>query len=188
MEYYAINNRELWEDTTIGEVQLAPTCKTSVDQFLSASLQVSNPVPEVGGFLLGNYSSIDDDTYQVHIAHFLKDDKAVTTPTQIQFDHSTLLQLDELNQDNDWSTIGWLHTHPSYTPFLSAQDFTIHEGFFRKKFQVAIVIDPLTEHWQSSIFSRRQNGTMNNNDPHKNQYHCFEWKKLTLSTSNEPIL
>ena len=47
-------------------------------------------------------------------------------------------------KNSDHFIIGWAHSHPSYTPFLSGDDFSTHrryQTFWNKS--IALVIDPL---------------------------------------------
>jgi proteasome lid subunit RPN8/RPN11 len=50
--------------------------------------------------------------------------------------------------------VGWYHTHPRMDVFLSSYDTWLHESFFGKPWQVALVIEPYADRggffcWQS---------------------------------------
>ncbi len=42
---------------------------------------------------------------------------------------------------------GWYHSHPSLGIFLSEQDRFVHRHFFAQPWQVALVVDPVGQHW-----------------------------------------
>jgi len=45
-------------------------------------------------------------------------------------------------QHPDKVIVGWYHTHPGWTIFLSEWDLFIHRSFFKDPWQFALVIDP----------------------------------------------
>lgn len=81
--------------------------------------------------------------------------------------------------------VGWLHTHPQHTPFLSQPDLNIHNGFFQKDYQIAVVIDPLSEndHMDTGVFTRKTNGLMNNKQDKKEWLHWTDIKEWLKTTS-----
>ncbi|MHA1292588.1 MAG: Mov34/MPN/PAD-1 family protein [Promethearchaeota archaeon] len=41
--------------------------------------------------------------------------------------------------------VGWWHSHPGFTCFLSATDVATQEFFFPESYQIALVIDPIND-------------------------------------------
>ncbi|GAI76930.1 unnamed protein product, partial [marine sediment metagenome] len=55
-------------------------------------------------------------------------------------------------KDSEHFIIGWAHSHPSYTPFLSGDDYQTHlryQTFWNKS--IALVIDPLMKNPSNMI-------------------------------------
>ena len=46
-------------------------------------------------------------------------------------------------QLKDKTIVGWAHSHPNYSCFLSKTDIDTHKQLFNEEYQVALVIDPL---------------------------------------------
>ena len=44
------------------------------------------------------------------------------------------------------AVVGWYHTHPNIGIFLSSTDITTCMMYYRKPYQIAIVIDPIRDH------------------------------------------
>ncbi|MBK9013914.1 MAG: hypothetical protein IPM82_07420 [Saprospiraceae bacterium] len=78
--------------------------------------------------------------------------------------------------------LGWFHTHPGHTPYLSDIDLKkTHELFYTRPFQVAIVLDTLTENFDTGIFSRKKSGQVNNKADFK---HWVAWKTIAGHLNN----
>ena len=46
----------------------------------------------------------------------------------------------------DKLVLGWVHSHPGYSVFLSSYDLFIQRGFFAEAHHVAVVVDPYQYH------------------------------------------
>jgi proteasome lid subunit RPN8/RPN11 len=98
---------------------------------------------EVMGFLLG--------TVHLHRGreYTLVRDVATTdldaTAVSVRFDRAAFDKLfEELDGcDFRYVIVGWYHSHPSYTCFMSATDIQTQRSMFDRRFHTAIVIDPL---------------------------------------------
>ncbi|MBI4670895.1 MAG: Mov34/MPN/PAD-1 family protein [Chloroflexi bacterium] len=99
---------------------------------------------EVGGLLLGDVCQDQTGQLYVVVTHTLRAEFAAETRGHLTFTHKTWQQLhnDHLAQYPDKTIVGWYHTHPGWTIFLSKWDLFIHENFFREPWQIALVIDP----------------------------------------------
>lgn len=103
-----------------------------------------NPDREVGGVLLGDVRLDEHEQMYVYVTHTLKAEFASEARGHLTFTHQTWLQIhaahDALYPDK--TIVGWYHTHPGWTIFLSPWDLFIHQNFFKQPWQVALVIDP----------------------------------------------
>ncbi|RMG72683.1 MAG: hypothetical protein D6722_05060 [Bacteroidetes bacterium] len=135
---------------------------TAVEAWIAESMK-QEPVPETGGFCFGALSQ-SEDGYRVSLETFVPaQNPAHCSPDRLDFGVKALLALDAAaGEIAGQGLVGWLHTHPGHTPYLSGMDLHIHEGFFRAPYQLAVVIDPLTPDWDTGFFSRRPEGPMNN--------------------------
>jgi proteasome lid subunit RPN8/RPN11 len=162
---------------SIAHLFINKSCLKAIDQWVEQSLK-AKPVAEVGGFLLGKYVMNEDGKYLTSLEAFVPA-KAVerSTPIKIEFGIEPLLALDKhLEARPDLVLVGWFHTHPGHGPYLSEVDLYTHEGFFNQGHQVAIVLDPLTKHYDTGIFCRREDNTMSNKDDFS---HWLNWQGLS---------
>lgn len=103
-----------------------------------------NPEREVGGVLLGDVRLDETGQMYVIVTHALKAEFASETRGHLTFTHQTWLQIHATLDAHypDKSIVGWYHTHPGWTIFLSDWDLFIHQNFFKQPWQIALVIDP----------------------------------------------
>lgn len=158
-----------WEDTVISSVWLKHSCHLAISDWIDRSLQ-SAPVHEVGGYLLGRYAILaEGEQFVISLEEFLPISiPNASGPTVFDFGGLASLKLDDAVNDTfvDLMTVGWLHTHPGHTPYLSKIDLTsVHEPHFPQPYHLAVVIDSLTEQWDTGFFSRKKNQDVNNYQP-----------------------
>lgn len=100
---------------------------------------------EVGGMLLGQAYQTPDGNHYVEIEAQLPAQHVDQGPAHLTFTSDTLTDL--LNRQEeiypDLRVVGWFHTHPGLSVFLSSYDVWLHTNFFPKPWHVALVIDPL---------------------------------------------
>ncbi|MDX1908566.1 MAG: Mov34/MPN/PAD-1 family protein [Bacteroidia bacterium] len=152
-------------DSRVRHVWFAPACIRSIHQWVLDSRQ-DFLVPETGGFLLGQYQAADTQ-YDLAIHTFMPGQApAYSSPNRLEFGQGDLLALDQLLQASPaLRLIGWFHTHPGHTPYLSETDLILHDRFFREPYQVALVLDCLTHQFDSCLLARTHAGRMNNVTP-----------------------
>jgi proteasome lid subunit RPN8/RPN11 len=99
---------------------------------------------EVGGLLLGEVCQDQRGQMYVVVTHSLRAEFADSTRGHLTFTHKTWQQLQRAREEQypDQTVVGWYHTHPGWTIFLSHWDLFIHQNFFRDPWQIALVIDP----------------------------------------------
>lgn len=110
---------------------------------------------EVGGILLGRvYTDPEDGRLWIAITDSLEAKSAIETRASFTFTSATWVEFHQKVEENPnfsgKSFIGWYHTHPDLGVYLSAYDVFVHEYFFDKPWQVALVIDP--ESREASFF------------------------------------
>ena len=103
-----------------------------------------NSEREVGGVLLGDVRRDEKGWIYVVVTHALQAEFANETRGHLTFTHQTWLKIHRLRelQYPDKAIVGWYHTHPGWTIFLSPWDLFIHQNFFKQPWQIALVIDP----------------------------------------------
>ena len=99
---------------------------------------------EVGGVLLGDVKQDEHGQLYVVATHALRAEFANETRGHITFTRHTWLQIHTARErlQPDKVIVGWYHTHPGWTIFLSQWDLFIHQSFFKQPWQIALVIDP----------------------------------------------
>ena len=99
---------------------------------------------EVGGVLLGDVSRDEKGWLYVVVTHALPAEFANETRGHLTFTHQTWLKIHRLRESQypEKTIVGWYHTHPGWTIFLSPSDLFIHQNFFKQPWQIALVIDP----------------------------------------------
>jgi len=67
--------------------------------------------------------------------------------SRVTFTHDSWNQIYQVidSQYPDKQIVGWYHTHPGFGIFLSEYDLFIHRNFFNAPWQIAYVIDPLSQ-------------------------------------------
>lgn len=100
---------------------------------------------ELGGFLVGGYHL--DKAPFVEIRHFLEAVDARSDAASLTFTHETWASMTREVSDRfpDELIVGWHHTHPQLRVFLSGYDIFIHRHFFKQPWQVAMVVDPVSQ-------------------------------------------
>lgn len=175
---YSIQLSDIWSDTVVETVHFQPQVVKAIFNMSRASTSIK-PVAEVGGFLGGDYTQLGSK-YHLFINYFQPiENPAYSDTFCLEFGSDWFNALSDIQDSNpDLNVLGWFHTHPGHTPFLSKIDLSMHCGFFRSPFQIAIVLDPLVKFFQANIFCQKQNGHMNNQGDQKTWLY---WEKIVES-------
>ena len=100
---------------------------------------------EVGGWLIGNWreDQITGEEYIV-IEKCLPAVYARRGSDYLTFTQDSQVAMFEIMEEKfpDKELVGWYHTHPKMSVFLSNYDLFIHNHFFPHPWQVALVIEP----------------------------------------------
>lgn len=175
-QYTQIKLSDYVNDSLVKNVFILDDCINSILSWVEQSKRLK-PVPEVGGFLLGRYENLPPDSFNISLEKFIPSkDVAYNSPTILEFGTKVMMQLDEqMDKLPDMDLMGWFHTHPGHTPFLSGLDQQLHEGFFKKPYQIALVLDSLTEYFDTGFFTRKEDG-FTSNKADFNEW--ILWKKM----------
>ncbi len=98
---------------------------------------------EALGFLMGDYYRYEGYTYTVvkDVVTAKLDSSAVSV--RISDFTPMFAELDKLAKEGkDYILVGWYHSHPGMTCFLSGIDISTQKRMFREKYHVAVVADP----------------------------------------------
>ena len=107
----------------------------------------TNKRVELGGVMLGKQCVDDDGKPFVIVTDSLRARHYEATRGSFKFTHETWSQITgERNQFHpELEMVGWYHTHPGWTVFLSPMDLFICNNFFNRPLDVALVIDPCND-------------------------------------------
>lgn len=184
-DYNRIALERIWEDSAISEVCISKDSILAIDEFIRKENRQgidedNNAVPEVGGFLLGNHIFEEaEGQYKIFLEKFVPITPEQNDVYKVEFGVEAWVELDNVkDQYPDLMLLGWFHTHPGHSLFLSQPDLKIHEGFFKQNFQVAMEIDTLSENLDTGFFVRRKDGTINNTRDLKEGEEWYSWIEI----------
>ena len=125
----------------------------------------ANTRVELGGVMLGKQCIDAEGKPFVVVTDSLRARHYEATRGSFKFTHETWSQITgERNQFHpDLEMVGWYHTHPGWTVFLSPMDLFICNNFFNRELDVALVIDPCNDdrgwfQWDASHQTQRTGG------------------------------
>jgi proteasome lid subunit RPN8/RPN11 len=100
---------------------------------------------EVMGLLLGEVRSWRGAIYT--IVRDIGTTDLKNSPARVRFDPEALPKLfaDLDSAGFDYVVVGWYHSHPGHTCFLSRTDLRTQKAMFSQAYHCAIVIDPVNE-------------------------------------------
>lgn len=105
---------------------------------------------EVMGLLLGDVFQWKNEVYTM-AEDTVAADAEDSTATSVRFGTEGLDEvaraLDEL--EYEYLIVGWYHSHPGFTTFLSEKDLETQKKNFNKPFHATIVIDPVNKQFRS---------------------------------------
>jgi len=120
---------------------------------------------ELGGVMLGKQCIDAEGKPFVVVTDSLRARHYEATRGSFKFTHETWSQITgQRNQFHpDLEMVGWYHTHPGWTVFLSPMDLFICNNFFNRELDVALVIDPCNDdrgwfQWDESHQTKRTGG------------------------------
>lgn len=158
----ALSLRDKVENSVVDQIWITNEAYQAICTWVEASLGL-DPIPEVGGFL-GGVKIQQSSGWHTYITGFMPARTVnFQSPVRIDFGSQALLDWDNYRQQQpELELVGWFHTHPGLTPYLSWTDLNTQYGFFGHPAQLAVVLDPLTDEWDTAFFSWQNAETMNN--------------------------
>lgn len=115
---------------------------------------------ELGGFLLGAHFHATDEHRQqgLWISKSIPAEHEESTSVSLKFTHETW---DALARRQTQTTpiqdlLGWYHSHPNWSVFLSSMDLFICNNYFPDPQHIAIVVDPIRNEF--GVFQREPRG------------------------------
>lgn len=104
-----------------------------------------NDTIEICGVLIGNVYKDEGGPF-LEISDVIRGEHADNKMGEVKFTQETWSYINDIKdaEYSDKKIVGWYHSHPRFGVFLSTQDFFIHKNFFNQPWQVAYVIDPIT--------------------------------------------
>lgn len=103
---------------------------------------------EVGGMLVGQAYFTPEKEMFIIVEAQLEARHVEHSAVHLTFTSETLMdilgRLDDLYPGR--RIVGWYHTHPGLSVFLSSMDIWLHTHFFPEPWQVALVVDPYANH------------------------------------------
>ncbi len=116
---------------------------------------------EIGGWLIGSWKA-DQITGQEYIIieRCLPAVGAQRGSAFITFTQDTQVAMFEIMEEKfpDKHLVGWYHSHPKMSVFLSSYDLFLHRSFFPHPYQVALVIEPHSQ--TAGFFIRDREGNL----------------------------
>lgn len=104
------------------------------------------------GLLIGKRYSWKEKEYLL-ITDFISS-KTNSTAVSVSFSRESFKTLAAKIRKAKGTVVGWLHSHPNYSCFLSSTDIQTQQNYFNESFHIAAVIDPIRK--EKKIF--RLNG------------------------------
>jgi proteasome lid subunit RPN8/RPN11 len=126
---------------------------------------LSNTRVELGGVMLGHQRIDEQGRPFVVVTDSLRAEHYEATKGSFKFTHETWSQISRQREAfrPGLEMVGWYHTHPGWSVFLSGMDLFICNNFFNRPLDVALVIDPCEQdrgwfQWTHEKTTRRTGG------------------------------
>ncbi len=99
---------------------------------------------ELGGVLVGDVCETEEGARYIKIDNMILAMHASSSLSRLTFTHETWDYINKVLEEEHpgKKIVGWFHSHPGHTVFLSGHDLFIHENFFNLPYMVAYVFDP----------------------------------------------
>jgi len=149
---YPVDYRKIGEGEEDFKIFISDFVLNDIKAFLS-----SDKEKELGGVLLGEVYADDEGKNFVLLNEFVIALYTESNITRLTFTHSSWEYMNN-KIDKEYpgkKILGWFHSHPGHTVFLSSYDKFIHENFFSQDFCVAYVYDPI--HNDDGFFYKKDN-------------------------------
>lgn len=138
---YPLDYEYSGEEKSDNDLKIFISGKTlnEVDGYLSGDLN-----NELGGVLLGEVCINREKKNFILIDSLIIAKHSNSSLSRLTFTHETWDYINEVRERDfpEKKILGWFHSHPGHTVFLSSFDLFIQENFFNMDYMVAYVFDP----------------------------------------------
>ncbi len=119
--------------------------RTAARKMLTHCLSKVEERLEVMGLLIGDVRQWKGKTYTIVTDTVTTETESTSIHVQFSKDSfgELMKELDKIKFD--YLLVGWYHSHPGHTSFLSVTDIETQRKQFNKPYQVALVIDPVNK-------------------------------------------
>lgn len=153
---YPVDFKRIGEDDEDFKIFISEETINDIKGYLS-----SDKTKELGGVLIGDIYLDEAKNNFIVINSFIIARYTEANVTRLTFSHKTWEDIN-CKIESDYPNkivLGWFHSHPGHTVFLSTYDKFIHENFFSGESFVAYVFDPINNDegfffWKDSILIR----------------------------------
>ena len=110
-----------------------------IDEYLSSDMN-----NELGGVIVGDIFVNEADKKFILIDNLIIAKHSNSSLSRLTFTHETWDYINDVLEKTfpEKKILGWFHSHPGHTVFLSNFDMFIQENFFNMDYMVAYVYDP----------------------------------------------
>lgn len=172
-----------WQDSAIRTIYMHRDAIAEIGHFLhsenTSKIEENNKdIPEIGGMILGRFTTDAQRIYEVTIEKFVPI-AAKSDNVKLEFLWESIARDLTPVQDKypDLLLVGWFHTHPGHGLFLSPPDLRIQE-LLREPYQIAMEIDSLSTPLDTGFFTRQTDGSMNNAEHLRHGARWFGWREI----------
>ena len=111
---------------------------------------------EQGGVLVGEVKKNEIDSAEVIIHDYIIASDTEANISRLTFTHRTWENINKTLEEKfpEYKIVGWFHSHPGHSVFLSEYDEFIHSNFFDKENGTAYVFDPIIN--ESAFFINKE--------------------------------
>ena len=145
------------EDTGAEDLKIFIRSETlkEIDDYLSSDLN-----NELGGVMTGHVCINSENEMFIKITGSIIAKHTNSSISRLTFTHETWEYINnKLEEEQPGNIIlGWFHSHPGHTVFLSSYDLFIQENFFNMEYMAAYVYDPTIK--DRGFFYRKNDKTV----------------------------
>ena len=121
--------------------------QVAFDKMMSQCASYAKRHLEALGYLVGDYCRWKNKEYTIVEDAVTSDLETTSVSVHFQAFEKAFDQLDKI--DFDYVIVGWYHSHPGFTTFLSEKDLETQKKNFNKPYHATIVIDPVNRQFRS---------------------------------------
>ncbi|MFQ6060135.1 MAG: Mov34/MPN/PAD-1 family protein [Thermoplasmata archaeon] len=117
--------------------------KKAEEKIRNHAMRFGNEGMEVMGFLLGEVR--EHDGIRFSLIRDVATTSLKASEVSVKFDRENMRELLDQMDDSgfDYLIVGWYHSHPGHSCFMSPTDVRTQKTMFREQYHCAIVVDPL---------------------------------------------